>query len=167
MKNIHTQSIPADVLTQVLAKLNEVNVLIKPYTIVLTPDERHSILKKGDKSSSFVEKTFEFTKTNPEFIPTYMSAAEIEIDITDSNSLIGLVSVATQVYNALDDTMMVVGSEAYRDALAYYNNVQKAADMNVHGAKAVYEELKKRFPGNTRKSEETANTAASTATVTK
>jgi len=145
MDNKHAQSIPADVLAQVNAKLSDIITLIKPYMVTLTPEERHSILKKGDKSDSFVSKTFEYTKTNPEFIPAFMNVADFEIDLNDSNNLVGSVSLATQICNTLDDTMMVAGSEAYYAALYYYSNVQQSAAVNIPGAKAIQEELKKRF----------------------
>jgi hypothetical protein len=43
--------------------------------------------------------------------------------------------------------MMLAGSEAYIAALAYYNSVKQAAKMNVPGARAIYDDLSKRFPG--------------------
>lgn len=160
MNNIHNQSIPQEVLDQAQAKINEAGAILKPYTLSLTPDERKNILKMGDKSSAFVEKAFEYTKTNPEFIPTFMTAADFEIDLADSKNLVGSVSLATQLLYALDDTMMVAGSEAYYAALYYYKNVQQAAAMNIPGAKAIYEELKKRFPSLTRKSGDSTAGAA-------
>ncbi|MDR3653847.1 MAG: hypothetical protein P4L34_12870 [Paludibacter sp.] len=160
MNNIHNQSIPQEVLDQVIAKINEAGSILKPYTLSLTPDERKNILKMGDKSSAFVEKAFEYTKTNPEFIPSFMTAAEFEIDLTDSKNLVGSVSLTKQLFYALEDTMMVAGSEAYYAALYYYKNVQQAAAMNIPGAKAIYEDLKKRFPSLTRKSGDSTTDAA-------
>lgn len=40
---------------------------------------------------------------------------------------------------------MVAGSEAYSAALTYYNTVKQANNMNIPGAKVIYEDLKKRF----------------------
>jgi hypothetical protein len=45
---------------------------------------------------------------------------------------------------------MTAGSEAYQAALVFYNSVKVAASQGITGAKAVYEELKKRFPGKKR-----------------
>jgi hypothetical protein len=49
-------------------------------------------------------------------------------------------------------TKKVAESEAYQAALVFYNSVKMAARRDIPGAKAVYEELKKRFPGPKRKS---------------
>jgi hypothetical protein len=50
---------------------------------------------------------------------------------------------------------MVAGSEAYQAALVFYKSVKVAAAQDIPGAKAVYDELKTRFPGGKRKSGET------------
>ena len=160
MNNVHNQSIPKEKLDQAIVKINEAVAILKPFTISLTPDERKNILKMGDKSSAFVEKAFEYTKTNPEFIPAFMTTADLEIDLADSKNLVGPASLATQLFNSLDDTMMVAGSEAYYAALYYYKSVQQAAVMNIPNAKAIYEELKKRFPGVSRKVDATAPVTA-------
>lgn len=150
MENKHNQNIPEEVLTQVTTKLNEILTLVKPFAVTLTPEERKSMLKMGDKSNSFVEKALEYTRTNPEFVPAYMNVAEFETDFVETKNLIGVMSLATQVSNSIDDTQLAAGSEAYHAALYYYGNVQQSAAVNVPGAKAIYDELKKRFP-NTRK----------------
>jgi hypothetical protein len=41
---------------------------------------------------------------------------------------------------------MTAGSEAYQAALVFYKSVKMAAAQDIPGAKAVYEELKTRFP---------------------
>jgi hypothetical protein len=49
---------------------------------------------------------------------------------------------------------MVAESEAYQAALVFYSSVKVAAAQDVPGAKAVYDELKTRFPGGKRKPSE-------------
>jgi hypothetical protein len=154
MDNKHFQSIPQEVLDQAIAKMNEANAILKPYILSLTPDERKNILKLGDKSVPFVEKAFGYTQTDPEFIPSFLNVKDFEIDLTDFKKLVGPVSLARQLLYALDDTMMIAGSESYYAGLYYYKNVQQAAAMNIPGAKAIYEDLKKRFPSFTRKADE-------------
>jgi hypothetical protein len=45
--------------------------------------------------------------------------------------------------------------EAYQAVLVFYKSVKIAAAQDIPGAKAVYEELKTRFPGGKRKGGET------------
>jgi hypothetical protein len=62
MNNVHNQSIPADVLAQVNAKVLEAITLIKPYSVTLTADDRASVLKVGDKTFNFIEKCLSIPK---------------------------------------------------------------------------------------------------------
>jgi len=51
--------------------------------------------------------------------------------------------------------MTMAGSEAYIASLSFYNSAKDAAKRDIPGAKAVYEDLRLRFPqANGRKKEE-------------
>jgi hypothetical protein len=52
---------------------------------------------------------------------------------------------------------MVAGSESYVAALAFYEYVKILAGRDVPRAKAVYEELKKRFPFGRRRTSSAAD----------
>jgi hypothetical protein len=85
MKNDkHTTAIPEAAITQVHGQIAAAIQALQPYTVALTPHERQTMLKMGDKS------------------------------------------------------------------LAFYYNVQAAAKDDVPGAKAIFEDLKIRFPGGKR-----------------
>jgi hypothetical protein len=149
-EDIHLEMIPANVVEQIRVKLNEIKTLSAPYTVSLTPAERHSMLKMGEKSFAFVEKAYDFAVENPGFVPPYLNMQEFDIDFADAHGLWTVRNDARQVYELIDDTTMVAGSESYNAALIFYNSVKVAAAQDIPGAKAVYEELKKRFPGRKR-----------------
>jgi hypothetical protein len=48
---------------------------------------------------------------------------------------------------ALDGIVLLAGSEAYQSSLAFYSYIKLLASQDVPRAKAICEELKKRFPG--------------------
>jgi hypothetical protein len=54
---------------------------------------------------------------------------------------------------------MTAGSEAYQAAPVFYQSVKSAAAQDAPGAKAVYEELRTRFPGGKRKTGEAGTEA--------
>jgi predicted N-acetyltransferase YhbS len=56
-----------------------------------------------------------------------------------------------QLEEAVEDTIMAVGIEAYHAAFAFYHNAQAAAKDDVPGAKAIFKDLKTRFPSGKRK----------------
>ncbi len=154
MNNIHNQSIPQEILDQVRIKIEEAIGLIKPYSVVMTADERASALRVGDKTFTFITKVFAYTKTNPEFIPNYLNIGELNVDFQDAGGHVDVVSLINQLYNYFDDTKLAARSEAYSASLYYYGNVQQAASVNLPGAKAIYDDLKQYFPGRGSKSAE-------------
>ena len=154
MNNIHNQSIPQNVLDQVRLKIEEAIQLVKPYSVVMTADERASMLKVGDKKFTCVSKTFDYTKTNPEFIPSFLNVSDFEIDMKDADGHPDIVTLINQLFNYFDDTKLAARSEAYSASLYYYGNVQQAASVNLPGAKAIYDDLKQYFSKASKASEE-------------
>jgi hypothetical protein len=156
MEGKHSVMIPPDVVSQVLSLLQQANVLLLPYMMSLTPAERRGMAKMGEKTLSFVEKAHEFAIQNPHFVPPFLDMATFNVDFSDAHSLWSLLLITQQLHENVDDTSMVAGSEAYQAALIFYNSVKMAARQDVPGAKAIYEELRKRFPGyKHKKGEET------------
>jgi hypothetical protein len=83
--NEHSVSIPIDVLAQSLAE--QLRTLLNPYVHPLTPAERNDIPKMGDKTLSFVEKTFEPACLNPDLRPSYLNMATFTIDFNDAHNI--------------------------------------------------------------------------------
>ena len=132
--------------------------LLKPYLIALTPAERKNLPKMSDRSTPFVEKVLDYSRTNPEMAPAYLDVNELQIDVQSVRELNQLARQSQKLASGLDDTMMLAGSEAYVASLAYYNSVKVAARLNVPGAKLIHDDLKKRFEAQGRRSEETSAT---------
>jgi hypothetical protein len=147
----HLQAIPPEVITQIQQKLDDINTLLSPYSISLTPVKRRDMYVMGDKSAVFVEKAFDLARQNPPLVPSYMDMDEFLVDKSDAMGLRTVLNTAQQVVQGISDTSLAAGSEAMEFALIFYNAVKIAALHDVQGAKAVYEELRKRFPGNKRR----------------
>ncbi|MDR2423091.1 MAG: hypothetical protein LBD59_00010 [Prevotellaceae bacterium] len=146
--NKHLQAIPATVLDQVREKLVEIDGLITPYVVVLTPQERKELPKMGEKSLSFVEKAMEFANQYPDLRPSYLDVPEFEVDFNDARGLLTIQAYVRQIEVKLSDTALAGGSDAYQSALLFYNAVKLAVSSGVPGAKVVCDELKKRFPNH-------------------
>jgi hypothetical protein len=157
MDNKHIQVIPETVLTQVQTKINEAQSLINPYLLALTPEERQALPKMGSRSLEFVEQAHDFAVQNSGHVPPYLNMTEFNVDFTDAHGLWTLLNSIQQLEQGVNDTEMVAGSEAYQAALTFYGFVKTEAKKDVSGAKAIYDELKKRFPTRRRRraSEET------------
>ncbi len=139
--------IPAAALQAITKLIADLQTALAPYVITLSADDRKSLLKMSDKSVAFVTKSLEYTKTNPEFVPAFLSVADMQVDVDAVNTLHPLLHQVQQIADNLDDTVMLSGSEAYTAALLYYNNIKQAQKGNVPNAKTIYDDLSKRYPG--------------------
>lgn len=117
------------------------------FLISLTDDQRKDGLKLGDKTVSFLEKFKMYAGTNPEFLPSYLDLTEFDKDYSLVKDLNEFVKITTQLLHKLEDTYTEAGIEAIAVALVYYNSVKAAAKNGTPGAQAIYEDMKKRFPG--------------------
>ncbi|MDR2481578.1 MAG: hypothetical protein LBD07_04715 [Spirochaetaceae bacterium] len=162
-ENRHEQIIPPEVLAKVQTKIEEIREILTPYIIALTPEERQKIPKMGEKSLEFVEKAYEFAGKNANLVPPYLDMEEFGADFNEAHGLWTFHNAIRQLEEGIDDTEMTAGSEAYQAALVFYKSVKMAAAQDVPGAKAVYEELRTRFPGSKRKTSKTETEAAAEA----
>jgi hypothetical protein len=94
-----------------------------------------------------VEKTHDYAHDNPALVPSFLDMGDFDKDFSDAHGLWSLLTAIRQLEEAVSDTIMAAGSEAYHAALAVYHNVQAAAKQDIPGAKAIYENLKPHFSG--------------------
>jgi hypothetical protein len=144
-------AIPAAVIEQITDLINQANEALQPYVTALTNEERRALPKMSDKTLSFVEKTVGYAGSNPQFVPAYLTVADLTIDFQNMTGLDPLLKLAEQLFNNLSDTEMVAGSEAYVSSLMYYNNVKQGDKNGIPAARSIYEDLQKRFPGRPKK----------------
>jgi hypothetical protein len=153
MEDKHSIMIPADIVSQIKGLVKQADALLSPYVTPLTPTERRTIAKMGEKTLSFVEKAHEAATENPKLVPPFLDMPAFDIDFADAHNLWSLHLATNQLHENVDDTTMTAGSEAYQFALVFYNSVKMAARQDIPGAKAIYEDLKKRFQRAKRKSD--------------
>lgn len=141
---ISIQISPED-LKAALEAVNTLDAIMKKYLIALSPIERKKKAKMGEKSVNFVEKVTEYAISNPELVPPYMKVEDLILDFKAVSDLTSIFRPTEQLSSGLNDTMLLCGSEAYTNALIFYNYIKQAAKDNVPNAKTIYEDLKKRF----------------------
>ena len=148
MQNLFNTPVPPAELAKALEFFQKGAAVLRPYLTSLTPAQRQDLLKMGDKTLAFVQKSREYARLNPSFVPAFVDMAEFE---SDAEALDGLAPVH-QLLEALaldtDSTLMLAGSNAYAAALVLYNNIKFLARNNQPGAQAAYDDLSQRFPGN-------------------
>ena len=142
--NVNVQISQED-LKAALEAVSVLDNIMKKYLIALSPIERKKKAKMGEKSVNFVEKVTEYAISNPELVPPYMKVEDLIIDFKAVSDLTSIFRPTEQLSSGLNDTMLLCGSEAYTNALIFYNYIKQAAKDNVPNAKTIYEDLKKRF----------------------
>lgn len=129
-----------------------------PKLITLTPEQRQTLPKMGDKTIAFVNKAYEYAKQNPKIVPSYLNMEEFYKDVTAMNTFFQIVAPIQKLTEEIDDTMMLAGSEAYAAALAFYTALKAALAAGETGLKGVYEDMSVRFPGRgAKKTEQTTD----------
>jgi len=113
-----------------------------PFLTDISPEERRSLPKMGDKSRAFVQKALELAQQNEGILPRAFDLEEMRKDVQLAADLYPILLAIAQLHEWVDDTYLVVGSEAYAGALLIYN----AAKMNnIGGLDDALDELGKRF----------------------
>lgn len=101
--------------------------------------------KMGNHTLPFVKSTLEISAMNPKLIPGYSGLPEFMKCSQTEKDFKLFASEANEALGIMADTKNAVGNVAYAYALAFFQNVEDAANKNVDGAKPVYRKLKKEF----------------------
>ena len=145
MDNKINFSIPEEVIADIISKLTDFTNIVKPYMIALTPDERQAIQKMSDGTLPFVQKCLSYCQSNPEFAPPFIDFEGLASDMKVYEQLLPIYRLVFQLENKLNDTTMQAGAESFVSARSYYNSVKYAAHLDAPGAKAIADDLSKRF----------------------
>lgn len=132
------------VVNQAIGTLRE---KLLPKLTILSAADRHEMPKMGDKTVAFVDKAHDFAAENPSLVPPFLDMNEFTVDRASVEKLRALSIQLNEVSDAVNDSMMLSGSEAYQAALMFYNSSKNAARSGVQNAENVYKELSERFPG--------------------
>ncbi len=145
MADLITKAVPAKALADALAAIRQARQALAPYLVALTPEERASLPKMGDKSVAFVTKAAEFAQSLPTLMPQYLDVAGLVVDAGVNADLLPLYLELNGFATDVDSTRMEAGSEGYSSALVAYSALKIAASLNQPGAQAAVAELEPRF----------------------
>lgn len=114
-------------LQAVLAAIETIRQKL-PFLIDLTPEQRRSLPKMGDKSRAFVEKALAVARHNSNFLPRSFSVEEMERDVALAEALRPVMVSLTRLQEQVLDTYTEVGSEAYTSALVVYQYARTSGE---------------------------------------
>lgn len=97
-----------------------------PFLVDLTPEERRTLPRMGEKSRGFVEQALLVAEQNPDILPRSFDVGEMRNDVALLSALSPTLHALSQLNELVDDTVMAVGSEAYASALLVYQFARAA-----------------------------------------
>jgi hypothetical protein len=140
-------SIPEADLAEIRGAIDVLKEKLGPHLKSLTAQDRLELPKMGDKTLGFVTKAYEYGTRNKELAPAYLDFGAMETDVKAVQILREINQGLAPLEEALSDSLILSGSEAYQGALLFYGNVKAAAKAKTPGASAIYDDLASRFPG--------------------
>ena len=96
---------------------------------------------------AFVQKIHDYARKNPDLVPPYLDLEEMSRDLAAIRQLREFQMDLGPLASAVDDNMILAGSDAYRAALLFLNSTKLAAKSNIGCAHSIYQDLSTRFPG--------------------
>ena len=133
-------------ITAVKTALQAANTNL-PFLIGLTTEERVALPTINVNNKAFTEDAINAGVNNASLLPSYVSVANMQNDLTLFSQLDEIIILTKQLLEKLEDTQLLAGSEAYTSALTVYKLFASAADAGVPGADAINNQLKQRFAG--------------------
>lgn len=115
------------------------------FMIALREEDRRKLLKMGNASKPFVERTLDFMLSNPEFISPLIKTDEMRAKYELIKQLLPIFREFKQITRNLDDTLMLLGSDVMYSANVFYSSVKHAKKMRIPNATPIFEELQQRY----------------------
>lgn len=121
--------------------------LTMPFLTGLTPRERETLPKIDVNNKAFVEDAIHALKTENIPLPMGASLEEMEKDLMLYEKLDEIALSLQDLLTKVRHTQMLAGSEAFTSALFIYRLVETYHLAGIPGYTALYNQLRKRFMG--------------------
>jgi hypothetical protein len=124
-QNHISATLTAEDQTAVLAALTTIKQKL-PFLVDLSPEDRQSLPKLGDKSRAFVSGSLEVANQNEGILPRAFDLPEFKRDVQLVQQLTPIAPALEQRSELVSDTAVAVGSDAYTAALTVYQSARLA-----------------------------------------
>lgn len=124
MQNKINAAITADDRDVILGHINQIRTHL-PFLIDLTPEERQTLVKMGDRGRPFVEESLNLVETDDVFMPRSFSKADMRNDSELYTTLLPIWMQVIKLHEAFNDTMLLIGSDLMMAGLEVYRNAKE------------------------------------------
>ena len=144
-KNLIELRISDEDVASVHDAIETLRAKLMPHLKTLNIKDRNKMLKLGDKSVAFVQKSFEYGEQYKNLVPGFLAMDAFGSDIEAIDTLQLMARALAPVSEALEDTLMMAGSEAYEGALMFYQSLKGAVRAKDPDAKMIFDDLSDQF----------------------
>lgn len=109
-----------DEVLDLFRRINE----ILAFLISLSPEDRQSLVRMGDKSRPLVEQSLVLVEQDDSFMPRSFDAAQMRKDKELYEALQPIIVQCMMLLERLSDTSLLVGSDLMMAALDVYRNAK-------------------------------------------
>ncbi len=114
---------------------------LAPHSINLTPKEISGMYKMNEKRQSLGTRGLQIATDNPNLVPNFLNLSEAKVDMSRHLNAYALEMKLEQILMGLRHGRMASGSEVLLFIKGLYKALEAAAEQNVPGAQALYEDL--------------------------
>jgi hypothetical protein len=97
-----------------------------PFAVDLTPQQRHDLMKAGDKSLAFIHRCRDLAAQNPAWLPKTFPSQELADDVALFDELAPIEALFISLLEKIRDTRLAAGSDSMMGSLILYG-IAKAA----------------------------------------
>jgi hypothetical protein len=134
-----------------LATLEQV---LKGKVVNLTPMQRKQYSRVKYNMENWVNKTSSYIANNAALTPSFVDSSKLRLDMDAHTFLNTRIDKMELILRGVKDTNLLLGSDIYDACITFYRSVKVAAQGNAASASAIYDDLKKQFPGGRKKAAE-------------
>lgn len=135
-------SLSAEQIADINTKLDEIMAAM-PFLMDLSPDERRTLPKMGDKSRAFVDRCLQIALEDDSFLPRNLNPEDFRRDVDLYNALEAIRARLSKLTELVDDSQLNAGSEAYVAALEVYAAAKRSGYGS--GIDELADEVSRRF----------------------
>ena len=134
-------NVPKTLIEMLTHDMGAIKEMLESFAAHLRSLDRKRLNGVGIKKQGFIERAFEFTQENPEFLPHYLTEEKFEEDGEYFLSFRMLVDLTDQIRELLWNITIESSDVWYTDALEFYSAVKEAAKRRVDPAETIYNAL--------------------------
>jgi hypothetical protein len=144
-----TRTIPEATHASIIEMLTNLETLLAPFTVGLTPAERKSLPKINVDNRMFIQDCINEMKvpTSQNFVPVFLKPTDVEVDLAVFDQCEALAARLASLAGRVDSTRLLGGSEAFVSALTFKKLADAAESAGVPGANVTARKLRERFKG--------------------